>query len=409
MFRRQRRRSAFTLIELLVVIAIIAALMALLLPAVQKVREAANKMLCANNLKQLGIALHDYHTAFERLPPGWMGPHYDATAANGLTAPNASYLGWIVITMPYFEQDNLYKLMFCNWDIRARTDTGNIDPKTNIAYFPSTQLRWWLASLIPNPSGFPTPTNRFWAQSRVKMLTCPSDEPYNHVDGIVMATSIFGGTNQLPPAPPPVANDPNAGNANGVCALRAFMYQDIAANLFTREIGITNYVGVAGMWGRGNKFLLPLPAGSQPGLTVGLYEGIFYNRSDTTLGQLAVQDGSSNTLMLGEVLGGLQPRVTGGPDDRRFSFSWGVGCLPTFHGLPQGSQQGGQGPWWAFGAKHSAVVQFCRGDGSVSGLRRGGTFQSPRIASPGSNDWWVFQEMSGKRDGGLRATNTLID
>src|SRR5262245_66510976 len=114
---RSSRRSGFTLIELLVVIAIIAVLIGLLLPAVQKVREAANRMSCQNNLKQIGLAAQNYQSTYGTLPPAILGDQPQGT--NLMNPPRAQFVGVLGFLLPYIEQENVYKQMNVNWDMTA--------------------------------------------------------------------------------------------------------------------------------------------------------------------------------------------------------------------------------------------------------------------------------------------------
>lgn len=99
-------KSGFTLVELLVVIAIIGVLIALLLPAVQAAREAARRMQCTNNLKQLGIGMHNHHDTKGLFPPGFRSISETNTSGNWKTS---HALGWCVFLLPFMEQNSLYE------------------------------------------------------------------------------------------------------------------------------------------------------------------------------------------------------------------------------------------------------------------------------------------------------------
>src|SRR5262245_23647382 len=159
-------RRAFTLIELLVVIAIIAVLIGLLLPAVQKVREAAARIQCKNNLKQIALAAHNYESALGKLPPGLLG---DRGAYYPMSLRQGPYVGVLAFLLPYLEQDNVYRLLNVNWDF----DFGYPNPG-------QVNQPWWTDA-----------NNVLAAQARIKTFVCPADDPYELSRYVVKTYACF--------------------------------------------------------------------------------------------------------------------------------------------------------------------------------------------------------------------------
>jgi prepilin-type N-terminal cleavage/methylation domain-containing protein/prepilin-type processing-associated H-X9-DG protein len=140
-------RAGFTLIELLVVIAIIAVLIALLLPAVQKVREAAARTQCTNNLKQIGIALHAYHDVAGYFPPSW-----DYEVPKPPTRPTGVSHAWSTFLLPYLEQSALYNQYDFNKTLYNNPNSAVIQTPLAVFQCPSTPTQNRIYS-------FPVPAN----------------------------------------------------------------------------------------------------------------------------------------------------------------------------------------------------------------------------------------------------------
>jgi prepilin-type N-terminal cleavage/methylation domain-containing protein/prepilin-type processing-associated H-X9-DG protein len=176
---RRRHRPAFTLIELLVVIAIIAILIGLLLPAVQKVRDAAARAQCQNNLKQIGVAYHNEAGAYDsKLAPRMIG----GTPANQLK-PH----GWGVELLPYVEQDNLYRLFDLNLPFYAGPAIGM--PNARNQEVSNTPIKTFLCPSSPARSGPYSYTFNFPPYPAITWQAYASD--YTPLSGVSPALATF--------------------------------------------------------------------------------------------------------------------------------------------------------------------------------------------------------------------------
>ncbi len=230
---RHPRRSAFTLIELLVVIAIIAILIGLLLPAVQKVREAAARMSCSNNMKQFGLAMHNY-----------AGTNNDKFPASRVTVGGVSkFRSWTPIVLAYVEQDNVGRL----WDFTTKWNTA---------------------------------TNLTTSQNNFKVFQCPSAPgvPRRQAGSVLLGAGDYGSVNAIRRrfyTANGVANFPTPGSAPGDEAL-GVLAREVDTPILGITDGTSNTIMLAEDAGRPNLF--------QQGRDTGLNTGDGWGWADPDCG-----------------------------------------------------------------------------------------------------------------------------
>jgi prepilin-type N-terminal cleavage/methylation domain-containing protein/prepilin-type processing-associated H-X9-DG protein len=241
-FRSRTRRIGFTLIELLVVIAIIGILIALLLPAVQKIREAAARLQCFNNLKQIGLALHNYHDGNNSFPSG----HIELNAGTAAKPVYQYYSCWSIDILPYIEQGALYS-----------------------TYVPG----------LPNAD----PANAVFRNQFVKIYACPSDPN--------------AGTSRAPDTLPPDGTGNSTGNVvNGVTITAPLLYMTTSYKAMS---GIGDYSSTDTWLGFYNEIQIA-QAAHPSGRGAFHGDGPLTGLKPETMQSITSGDGLSNTIIVGE-------------------------------------------------------------------------------------------------------------
>jgi hypothetical protein len=336
-----------TLVELLVVSAIVGVLLALLIPAVQKVRETANRACCANNLKQLGLTCHMYESAQGQLPPGYLGPIPNERPYGDQT-DRTQQIGLFPYLLPYLEQDHVYR------QLRIEFDPGKMGPP-----WYSNPINWELA------------------KTRIKLLECPSDNINNDraVYGTTLAYHFYNTSGAIVP-------DENDGTWD----------DGVYGN--PTVLASSNYVGCGGLAGRGTS-----PYWAK-------YEGVFTNRSQTRLSDIT--DGTSNTLLLGEWTGGREEGRRAYQATWMLGFLESVSGLQADGQEPRiGAQFDSRHPGVVLFCFADGSVRPLRKGTSYIGWYNWDLANLFPDRYP--EGWWVFQELAGMRDGGTRALSSLVN